>query len=121
MVEQLPSPRGLMAITVILAGIALHTRAWAVEDRFSKMPKLNAATIPASGRQHKALAGVDQVIKQFMAKRGIGALTFALSLDGKIVHDRAFGWADAKLTEPLQPGVKMRVASLTKPVVKAAV
>ena len=49
------------------------------------------------------------------------ALTFALSVDGRIVHDRAFGWADGALTEALQPGMKMRVASLTKPVVKAVI
>jgi CubicO group peptidase (beta-lactamase class C family) len=93
----------------------------AVEDRFQDMPKLDASKIPMSGDENKALAPVDAAIRTFMAEKGIGALTFAVSKGGKILYDRAFGWADADLKVPLQPGVKMRVASMTKPVVKAAI
>ncbi|HSJ04946.1 MAG TPA: serine hydrolase domain-containing protein, partial [Verrucomicrobium sp.] len=93
----------------------------AVEDRFKDMPKLDAATIPVSGEENRALAPVDAAIRKFMAEKGIGALTFAISKGGKILYDRAFGWSDADLKEPLQPGVKMRVASMTKPVVSATI
>lgn len=92
-----------------------------VEDLFEDMPKLNAAEIPVSGAEKKELAAVDEVIRNFMVEKGIGAVSFALSKNGKILHDRAFGWADPKLKEPLKPGVKMRVASMTKPVVMAAI
>jgi CubicO group peptidase (beta-lactamase class C family) len=85
------------------------------------MPKLQASKIPTSGTQRKDLAVVDDAIKEFMVEKGIGALTFAISKGGKVLYDRAFGWADADLKTPLQPGVKMRVASMTKPVVKAAI
>lgn len=92
-----------------------------LEDRFEDMPKLKAEEIPASGDESKQLAAVDAVIRQFMVEKGIGAVTFALSKNGKLLHDRAFGWADADLKKPLQPGVRMRVASMTKPVVMAAI
>jgi CubicO group peptidase (beta-lactamase class C family) len=92
-----------------------------VEDRFEDVPKLDLSTIPVSGDAHKALAAVDEAIKNVMVEKGIAALTFAVSKGGKILHDRAFGWADADLKEPLKPDVKMRVASMTKPVVSAAI
>ncbi|RBP43835.1 SLA1 Homology Domain 1 (SHD1) protein [Roseimicrobium gellanilyticum] len=92
-----------------------------VKDRFEDIKKLTASEIPVNGEAHPALAKADVAIQGFMAEKGIGALTFALSKNGKVLHDRAFGWADSSLKTPLQPGVKMRVASLTKPVVKSAI
>lgn len=91
------------------------------EDRFEDLPTLKTEEILTSGEEKKELAAVDAVIRQFMVEKGIGAVTFALSKDGKLLHDRAFGWADADLKKPLQPGVRMRVASMTKPVVMAAI
>lgn len=92
-----------------------------VEDRFDDLGSLTLEKIPAMGEGLPALAGVDEAIRAFMVEKGIGAVTFALSKGGTILHDRAFGWADADLKTPLQPGVRMRVASMTKPVVQAAV
>lgn len=63
---------------------------------------------------------MDEAIRKFMVEKGIGAVTVAVSKDGKILHDRALGWADADLKIPLQLGVRMRVASMTNPVVQAA-
>ena len=91
------------------------------EDRFDDLPKLTLAKIPSAGDAHPALAAVDEAVRKFMVEKGIGAVTFSLSQGGNILHDRAFGWADADLKTPLQPGVKMRVASMTKPVVQAAI
>ncbi len=88
------------------------------EDRFKD---IHIKEVPAAGDAHPALATVDAAVQDFMISKGIGAATFALSKNGTIVHDRAFGWADADLKTPLQPGVRMRVASMTKPVVQAAI
>jgi CubicO group peptidase (beta-lactamase class C family) len=92
-----------------------------VEDLFEDVPKLSEEKIPMSGEEHKALAAVDAAIRKYMAEKGAPAVTFSLSKKGKVLHDRAFGWADSDLKTPLQPGVKMRVASMTKPVVSAAI
>lgn len=90
------------------------------EDRFEAI-SIKGGDIPVSGVAHAALAVVDAAVRAFMAEKGMGAVTFALSKDGKVLHERAFGWADADLKTPLEPGVKMRVASMTKPVVQAAI
>jgi CubicO group peptidase (beta-lactamase class C family) len=92
-----------------------------LEDRFEDVPKLEAEKIPVHGNAHRALAAVDEAIRKVMAEKGMPAVTFALSKDGKIIHERAFGWADPELKLELEPGVKMRVASMTKPVVSAAI
>lgn len=99
------------------ASKAAETKA---EDSFENI-QVKAGEIPVAGEAHPALAAVDEAVRAFMAEKGIGAATFALSKDGKLLHDRAFGWADADLKNPLQPGVKMRLASMTKPVVMAAI
>lgn len=91
------------------------------EDRFDDLKGLSADEIPQAGEASKGLEAVDAAIRAFMADKGIGAATFAVSKGGKVLHDRAFGWADADLKQPLQPGVKMRIASMTKPVVSAAI
>jgi N-acyl-D-amino-acid deacylase len=85
------------------------------------MPKLDASKIPVSGKEDSALKPVDEAIRKFMVEKGVGAATFALSRNGKVLHERVFGWADADLKVPLEPGVKMRVASMVKPVVSAAI
>lgn len=91
------------------------------EDGFEEVKILSVDQIPVSGEGHKALAAVDDAIRQFMVEKGVPALSFALSKGGKVLHDRAFGWGDAARKTPLEPGVKMRLASMTKPVVKAAI
>lgn len=90
-------------------------------DRFEDVPPLDASAIPASGKAHPAMEKVDEAIRGYMVAQGIPALSFAVSREGKILHQRAFGWGDAGLTQPLQPDVRFRFASLTKPVVAAAI
>ncbi len=90
-------------------------------DCFDDIRLKSTEAVPASGEAHDALTAVDEAIRAFMVEKGVGAVSFAVSRNGKILHDRAFGWADAEMKTPLQPGVKMRLASMTKPVVKAAV
>jgi len=104
-----------------LADATLGSAVAKVEDRFEDLGSLSLEKIPTAGEGLPTLASVDEAIRKFMVENGIGAVTFALSKNGKILHDRAFGWADADLKTPLQPGVKMRVASMTKPVVQAAI
>ncbi|MEN3942283.1 serine hydrolase domain-containing protein [Prosthecobacter sp. SYSU 5D2] len=91
------------------------------EDRFEDVKQLKAEKIPVNGTAHAALAPVDEAIREFMVEKGVPAVSFAVSRNGKILHERTFGWADADMKIPLLPGVKMRLASMTKPVVSAAI
>lgn len=101
------------------AAAATGTRVAA--DRFEDLQLRAAEAIPVSGEAHPDLAAVDEAVRAFMVEKGIGAVTCAISHRGVILHDRAYGWADAELKTPLSPGTKMRLASMTKPVVKAVI
>jgi CubicO group peptidase (beta-lactamase class C family) len=90
-------------------------------DRFKDVPPLKKDKIPVSGEPNGALAAVDDAILGFMVAKGIPALSFALSKDGKLLHNRAFGWSDADLKSPLATGMSLRLASITKPVNRAAI
>lgn len=90
-------------------------------DRFQDVPALTPEKLPVTGPAHPKLAPVDAAISKFLAGKGIPAASFAVSKGGQILHSRAFGWADASLTKPLQPGMSMRLASITKPITRAAI
>lgn len=90
-------------------------------DRFEDVPALKAETIPIRGTDDKIFAELDAAILQYMVEKGAPAITMAVSRNGKILYARAFGWADSDLTIPQEPGIRMRIASMTKPVVKAAI
>lgn len=113
-------PRFRVFSSLLCAFLALAATGWA-QDRFEAPPALVAEKIPVSGLANPALKAVDDAILKLMAEKGLPAVSFSLSKGGKILHDRAFGWADAQLAQSLQPGVKFRLASMTKPVVKAAI
>lgn len=80
-----------------------------------------AANIPVTGHSSRLYAPVDEAILRFMKAHEIHAATLAISKDGVIQHERAFGYADQQLTRPLSTTVCMRMASCTKPVTAAAI
>src|SRR5690606_4030525 len=67
------------------------------EDCFDDIRLKKTDDVPASGEAHEALAAVDEAIRAFMVEKGVGAVSFAVSRGGKILHDRAFGWAEADM------------------------
>lgn len=77
--------------------------------------------IPISGKQVRALKVVDRIVANFMIENDIGAALVAVSLHGKLVYSRAFGWSDKERTNPLNTKGVMRLASVTKPFTAAAI
>jgi len=63
----------------------------------------------------------DTAIIHFMDQHEIHAATFAVSRNGRLLHERAFGFANAELTVPLSSQVRMRIASISKPITEAAI
>jgi N-acyl-D-amino-acid deacylase len=116
-----PLLRIALAILTCSALPAVAANSKPGNDRFTDVPPLVREKIPASGTAHAALQAVDNAILDFIVAKGIPATSFALSKDGKILHNRAFGWGDAELKTPLQPGLSMRLASITKPINRAAI
>ncbi len=68
-----------------------------------------------------ALAHCDATVQQFMQRWKVLGASVALAKDGKLVYERAFGYADVGRTTPMQPYHLLRVASLSKSVTALAV
>lgn len=63
----------------------------------------------------------ETALTRFLRENEVHAATFAVSRGGELLYDRAFGFADAALTQPLTPSARMRIASISKPMTAAAV
>lgn len=67
------------------------------------------------------LAHCDESMQQFMRRWNVPGASVALAKDGRLVYARAFGYADAARTVPLQPYHLLRVASISKTVTALAI
>ncbi|WP_345236459.1 serine hydrolase [Hymenobacter saemangeumensis] len=67
------------------------------------------------------LAHCDESVQDFMRRWKVRGASVAISKDGQLVYNRAFGYADAAHSLPLQPYHLLRVASVSKPVTALAV
>ena len=67
------------------------------------------------------LAHCDDLLRAFMQRWHVLGASVALAKDGKLVYERAFGYADVARTVPLQPYHLLRVASLSKSVTALAI
>ncbi|HEX8657743.1 MAG TPA: serine hydrolase domain-containing protein [Hymenobacter sp.] len=74
-----------------------------------------------SGIAVPELAHCDEAIQQFMRRWNVLGASVALSKDGRLVYDRAFGYANVARTVPMQPYHLLRVASISKPVTALAI
>jgi CubicO group peptidase (beta-lactamase class C family) len=93
----------------------------AIADLYDDLPRsFKRDTLPITGDADPKYAPLDDAIAAFMIERNIAALVVAVSQNGEIVYDKAFGYQDAELKTPLQPGSIMRLASVSKPVTAAA-
>jgi CubicO group peptidase (beta-lactamase class C family) len=63
----------------------------------------------------------DDVVKEFMSKRGIPGGALAVVKDGRLVYAHGYGWADVKQREPAQPTSLFRIASISKPITGVAI
>jgi CubicO group peptidase (beta-lactamase class C family) len=77
-------------------------------------------TASARAPDQGSLKEADDAIIRFMQDHEIHAATLAVSRNGKLLHERGFGFADPAFTTPLSPTVRMRIASVSKPITAAA-
>ena len=59
--------------------------------------------------------GVRDYIRHEMARENIPSISVAVSQNGRIVWEEAFGWADKEARVPATPDTIYSVASISKP------
>ncbi|MEZ4802446.1 MAG: serine hydrolase [Gelidibacter sp.] len=62
------------------------------------------------------MTSCDTQIQNLLTTFNIPGLTMAISKDGKLIYERAFGNANLALNEPTQPYHLFRIASVSKPI-----
>jgi CubicO group peptidase (beta-lactamase class C family) len=82
---------------------------------------LGLRSLAQTGVAVPALAHCDATVQQFMQRWHVLGASVALAKDGKLVYERAFGYADVARTTPMQPYHLLRVASLSKSVTALAI
>ena len=90
---------------------------------FAFVPPLAAQDkkIPITGVADADLAPFDEMMLKFLADTEVRGASLAVAKDGKLVYARGFGHADLELGLPVQPGMRFRIASLSKPITAAAI
>ncbi|YCM43556.1 serine hydrolase domain-containing protein [Verrucomicrobiaceae bacterium 227] len=68
-----------------------------------------------------ARAEVIDPVKQFMSDHKAPGLSYAIAKDGKILKQRALGFANLETKETLTPQHRFRIASISKPITASAI
>ncbi len=76
------------------------------------------SNVYSSGKEY---APVERTIRYFMHKWSITGASVAISMDGKLVYARGFGYSDTTSGEEIQPYHKFRIASISKLITAVAV
>ncbi|MBP84097.1 MAG: hypothetical protein CMO61_09660 [Verrucomicrobiales bacterium] len=90
-------------------------------DLFEELYWDNTDQVRISGGVDMKFYALDRSIISLIYTKRIGSLVMAISQDGEIIYDKAFGYQDFEEKRPLQPGTSMRLASISKPMTAAAV
>lgn len=73
-------------------------------------------TIPITGAADGDLAPLDDVMRALLADNQVPGAALAVARNGRLVYARGFGYADRQLGLPVQPGMRFRIASISKPI-----
>ena len=80
----------------------------------------SADKLPETGKSFPALAGFDELMRNFMRENEIPGAALAVAKDGRLVYARGFGYANRERQEPVQHDSLFRIASISKPLTAVA-
>ena len=95
----------------------------AIEMNINVADKLVPANVRLTNSKSsgKEFASAENSIRNFMRKWSITGASVAVSIDGKLVYARGFGYSDTISDEEIQPYHKFRIASISKLVTAVAI
>jgi CubicO group peptidase (beta-lactamase class C family) len=77
--------------------------------------------IPVTGGEDADLTPFDDMMLAFVREQEVAGAALAVAKDGKLVYARGFGHADTQMGAPVQPGMRFRIASISKPITAAMI
>lgn len=78
-------------------------------------------SVPVSGETSPRFARLDEVMTSFLDRYDFPGAALAVGKEGKILHARAYGYADRDTRQVLKPDALFRISSTSKPLTAAAV
>jgi CubicO group peptidase (beta-lactamase class C family) len=107
-----------LALTLALAQL-LAACGGSGAPQAAQMP---ATSGPVAASDGALSQGLDKIVAGFMAAKGVTALSLAVvGKDGRVMHDKGYGFADAAQQRALPANALMVTASVVKPVTAAAI
>lgn len=71
-------------------------------------------TVPDSGKSHPSIeAEIDRLVRELMADK-VPGMTVALSKNGRMVFNKAYGYSNYKTKAPMRPFHRTRIGSVSK-------
>jgi N-acyl-D-amino-acid deacylase len=77
--------------------------------------------IPITGLADADLKSFDDMMLKFMRDHQVPGAALAVAKDGNLIYARGFGHADLELGLPVQPHMRFRIASISKPITAVAI
>ncbi len=104
------------AIAGYLSGIFSYAHA-AASHASASAPRV----IPVSGDENPSFKSLEHAIERLMSKYDLPGGQICISLRGKIIYSRGFGYADLDRKIPVQIDNLFRIASCSKPITSTAI
>lgn len=79
----------------------------------------SAASAPPSGFDPQRLARIDSFMQRAVDSNRVAGVVALVMRDGKVVYERAFGWADREAKRPMRTNAMFRIASQSKAITSA--
>ncbi len=70
--------------------------------------------LPITGKGAPKLAPLDEGMQKIMQRHGVPGAVLAVTKDGRLIHAKGYGFANADTDEPVRPDTRFPLASISK-------
>lgn len=105
----------------ILTGLLIGVLAISACSEKASNGLVVASNLKKLGIEEKNLDRVDSLIATGLINNWMAGATALIAVDGKIIYDKGFGFRDREIKALIRPIDEFRIASMSKPIVTAAV
>ena len=113
---------GEVNLVLFFVGFGKGTgKAWFDAVRLERIEPGGAGPVPITGKAVRGWEALDEVMLKYRDRIGCSAATLAISMRGRLLYNRGYGWLDREWRVPTDPDTMMGIASCDKPITAAAI
>lgn len=98
-----------------------HSAVWVQQEQPAIDLKIPAGDLPVLGDLGRDIAPVNELMAEVLTRNNLPGATVAISVKGRLVYERGFGYCDVDTSKPMKPDTVMRIASVSKPLTAVAI